>query len=145
MDWRSSDERPLCPLHTGAALSDRGAMFAAPGVGLDLRAVAVPLLLLPFVARVASQIAAPLSIDTQGTRYLVAADGLDPALDLPVTPADLHISCSDKSPANRPTATRVIPDAAAWALLKRFAHRTYAPATEASRQKGAGGDLPDTD
>jgi len=120
-------------------------MFATPGAGLDLRAVVVPLLLLPFIARAAPQIAAPLSVETQGTRYLVAADALDPAVDLAVTPADLHISRSDRSPTIRPTATRGIPDAAAWALLTRFAHRTYAPATEASRQKGAGADLPDTD
>jgi len=38
-----------------------------------------------------------------------------------------------------------MPDAEAWAALGQFAHRTYAPATDASRLKGAGGSLNDSD
>jgi hypothetical protein len=32
-----------------------------------------------------------------------------------------------------------------WEALGRFAHRTYVPATEASRLKGAGAGLTDND
>jgi len=42
-------------------------------------------------------------------------------------------------------ATRATPDAEHWATLNRFAHHTYAPASEASRLLGAGAGLSDND
>lgn len=51
--------------------------------------------------------------------------------------AALAAEISDLCPAV-PCATRAHPDPADWATLNAFAHRTYAPATEESRLKGAG-------
>ena len=44
-----------------------------------------------------------------------------------------------------PAETRAHPDPAAWQALLGLAHRTYAPATEASRRLGAGSGLRDDD
>ncbi|MEM9268190.1 MAG: hypothetical protein AAGA78_04555 [Pseudomonadota bacterium] len=43
-------------------------------------------------------------------------------------------------PEPNPSAQRADPPPAAWQTLERFAHRTYAPASEHSRQAGAGPD-----
>ena len=44
-----------------------------------------------------------------------------------------------------PIRSRAQPAPEAWATLNRLAHRTYAPATEESRLKGAGAGLSDND
>ena len=50
-----------------------------------------------------------------------------------------------EAPGVSETWTRADFDAATWDRLDRFARRTYAPATEASRLKGAGAGLTDND
>jgi hypothetical protein len=128
----------LCPLATGAALSDRAV------AEVQLGRIAVPVLLAPFAALAARRlgvvtIAWPeMTALTDGDRLCLrgaagaAAD--DAALTIGGTLADPN-----------PMRTRCAPDPDAWAALLRLAHRTYAPATEQSRLRGAGAGLSDSD
>ena len=139
--WQASG--PLCPLATGAALSDSVAGWkAAP---LELRNVAVPALLLPFAAMAARQIGGCLSVSTGDQKAMT--DGIDlemnPAFSLPN--ADVTVSSGGEITKACACSARATPDPEAWATLNRFAHRTFAPATEESRLLGAGAGLSDND
>ena len=63
------------------------------------------------------------------------ADGVGP----------LTIAVAGPLSSPRPQTQRADVDANTLATLNAFAHRTYAPATEASRLKGAGAGLSDND
>jgi hypothetical protein len=55
------------------------------------------------------------------------------------------IEPTDASVESQQRATRATPNPKAWDILTRFAHRTYAPATEESRRLGAGDTQSDAD
>jgi hypothetical protein len=135
----------LCPLLTGAALCD-GALGPLPSQGLRLMNLSSPLLLLPFVVTTfetaqLSWTRVKLSVD-QG---VVSRDG--PALDLACPQADVAVLEPIAAVGGRPLAvqTRAILAADTCTRLAAFAHRTFAPATEASRLAGAGAGLSDND
>lgn len=82
----ASDTRraPLCPLYLGTALADHATLPAVAGqTALELGDVAVPGLLLPFLATVALQSGRPLCCSADGISVNLHADGNpedDPAL-----------------------------------------------------------------
>jgi len=66
--------------------------------------------------------------------------------ECPATPAEVRIEAgAGSSPSLRPGTGAVDIGDEIWEALGRFAHRTYVPATEASRLKGAGAGLTDND
>lgn len=133
----------LCPLITGALLSDRSDLLRDTSV--HIRNVAEPAVLLPFVAYAARAQKRVLTLTT-GT-LSATTDGLQLALEqeLPNHAGHIEIALGGQITNPRPHATRANPDPASWATLGRFAHRTYAPATEESRLLGAGAGLSDND
>ena len=147
-DWAPRPEGPmwtaaggvLCPLATGAALADRGAAVTrAPPI---LGPVAVPLLLLAFVADLAQGRGAMtlrwegVTAVTDGTA--LEYDGAMPALMAARTSAlTLQPGGGLARPVTR--SDRAFLAAAAWRRLNLFADRTLAPATSESRALGAGG------
>lgn len=140
-DWLA--EAPLCPLATGAALSDCAARLQqAPQ---KLGPVARPVLILPFAAMAARQLGACVTVEGEG--FQAVTDGIALGFEgvLPDAPAVLTIRAGEQLPAAEPSHTRAEPEEAAWAVLNRFAHKTYAPATEESRLLGAGAGLSDND
>lgn len=143
--WRGQGGAALCPIHVGAALSDRPALLQDGFAVLRIEQVAVPGLVLPFLASLSRRSEAPLRVQCGAATSLVDAEALDPAAGFGPATADLLIDRFDVSPTPRPLSTRALPDPDAWARLGQLAALTYAPATEASRARGAGGDLPDTD
>lgn len=143
--WRAPDARPLCPIHIGAALSDRAASLAHPPAHLRIGPVFAPALLLPFVAQIARQGDMALRVDANTASCIVTADGPDAANRFSSAPQSINITHADARPTRIEPFHRATPDATAWDMLTRLAHLTYAPATDASRAKGAGGDLPDND
>ena len=113
----------LCPIIAGVTLADHAPFKVPPRLGT----VRAPVLLLPFLA------AANLWCDESAN--FADRDDLDFAeVSLTHGPHDLP----DPSPASRVIAPDV------WAALDRFAHRTYVPATDASRA-GAGAGETDND
>ena len=131
-----NDERKRCGLKVGAALLD-----ACEADG-EIGAIGAPLLMLPFLAKLA---------EMTGTETAIAgADGV--AKDIATLAklpdgAELRIATSSDAAQAPPTmpGARVELSEDDLARLMTFAARTYAPATDASRLSGAGAGLSDND
>lgn len=140
-DWRAPDA--LCPILTGAAISDRAARLAVQPI--TLHNVAHPMLLLPFVARAATLLQRPLSLQCGALTIAAAGAALGRAAPLPALAATLTISLGGTISERRSTTLRARPDPEAWQALMALAQLTYAPATDASRRLGAGTGQTDND
>jgi hypothetical protein len=149
-EWRASGGR-LCPLVAGAALADRAEQIA-DGRMVQLSSVAWPVLLAPFAAMVATVTGAPIVLEWPGVRFTFEGDGVRLAgqSGIAATASAPRASCGRRvgtaqGPILRPeiAGTVVAPDI--WARLDVFVQRTYVPASEESRLKGAGAGLLDTD
>lgn len=143
-DWQAAGGT-LCPLLAGAALSDCAARLAEGRI--TLQAVSHPAMLLPFAAAAAAQLGQTVTLEwegcaavTDGKTVSIKGDGL-----LAAETRGASASLGGTLPAPAPKATRATPEPAAWDSLNRLAHRTFAPATEASRIAGAGAGLSDND
>ncbi|MEM0943669.1 MAG: DUF3726 domain-containing protein [Pseudomonadota bacterium] len=110
---------PLCPIRAGCVLADFAPLSATP---LRFERVAWPLLMVPFAARV-------------GWGLSPAPEGLERA-DIEAKPGAFTF--------HQPVGDRVQISGAALARLHALAHRTYVPASAASRQ-GAGAGTRDND
>ncbi|RMH40079.1 MAG: DUF3726 domain-containing protein [Alphaproteobacteria bacterium] len=143
-DWRGPSGR-LCPLMAGAALSDAVAFWKETGV--TMAGVTVPALVLPFAAMAAR--ASGANVTVRWADVTAVTDGralsLCGAANLPTGPADVSVSAGGAMTAPLAARTRATPRAEDWAALNALAARTYAPATEESRMKGAGAGLTDND
>lgn len=146
--WKA-EAGTLCPIATGAALSDRAAEIR-DGAEIRLGPVLFPLLVLPALCRAARDL--DFAIELRGAAFVAVAtpDGPAAADRAPIEAArieGLSVARADGSPhpavPHRSDAWRVSVET--WRALDRFAHRTYAPATEASRRAGAGAGVRDTD
>lgn len=139
----------LCPLIAGAALSDL-AREIAMGRDINTGPTAFPLLLAPAAAGVAAITDAAVTLSWPGVTIAIGPDGAaiegeDAAVR--ARSAD-GVTCRAASGAviagaRRRNAAPI--DAETWSRLGDFAHRTFAPATEASRLAGAGAGLADND
>ena len=139
--WRGTGA-VLCPLVTGAALADRATVL--PAGGLTLEGVVAPLVLLPFAAGVARMRVQTVRVSWAGSEFATdgtqksASGGMEAAADVRVRFESRHANWL-------PITSRASPDPRDWETLEVFAARTYAPATEASRQSGAGAGETDND
>ena len=140
--WSASDGL-LCPLATGAAISDRAHEISEGEIRLG--EIAKPIMLAPFAAYVAQQIGKPVSFKCSEAEFLTDGERISLKGRPPeVSPwASIAIGGAVDEPMKR--RQRGNPDAGDWKTLTAFAHRTYAPATEESRIKGAGAGLSDND
>lgn len=145
--WHAPARR-MSPLIAGAALSDCATRLLDRG-NITLDAVNLPLLLVPFIGGAALRLGQPVVVEWADAR--LATDGKD--LCVQATPDALLTRHADRvvvsAPAQmtgqREVVSRAeIPDTD-WKRLETFAHRTFAPATEESRLRGAGAGLSDND
>jgi hypothetical protein len=139
--WRPQGEA-LCPLITGVALSDHAGILSDM---LTLGPIWNPLLLVPFADRVATRLGQPLALDWPETQIVCGRTGIDANGDLA---ADLVPVVTITRAGHWPkvvSAKRRDIDPAVIDVLKAYAHRTYVPATEASRLSGAGAGTRDND
>lgn len=141
-DWRAAN-RFLCPLFAGAAISDHAELLRLHEV--RFYKVFSPALMIPFAASAAIDLEAPVSIEwgsklsvTDGNQVATSGASSDFANLL-----TLRLG-GELSQSNTPK-TRATPETASWTSLNEFAFRTYAPASEESRAKGAGAGLTDND
>jgi hypothetical protein len=141
----------LCPIVTGAALADHAEGIAA-GVAIETGPMLCPLILAPFVALATRAAGRALDLEWSGIR--LRFDGDDAGLDgAPESLRVLHArrtACRlardhSTGPLLEARSSAVLVDPAIWARLDRFAQRTYVPASEASRVKGAGAGMIDND
>ena len=128
-----------CPLHLGAEICD-----TQPDTPIRLEKLASPVLLLFFAADLPKISGISYRITLKSAVYYATPTGLYQAEDQPDTAVfTLQPAAPDGHPLT-PAPRRPAPETA-WATLTRFANRTYAPATESSRQSGAGAGTTDTD
>lgn len=139
----------LCGITCGSAISDRAADIAA-GEAFELEAVAEPLMILPFLCRVARDLDFGVEFTVGDTRLVATPEG-------PVWPGPSNPDIPAASPVNvrradgaAGTLRRHTPEGyavpvAVWRTLDAYAARTYVPATEASRVSGAGAGTMDND
>ncbi len=148
--WRASGGT-LCPLVAGAAIVDRATEIAG-GRTVELATVAWPILLAPFAATVAVATGARIALDWPGVRFTFtdARVRLDAALTVTHVASVPNGRCGPLGGAAQGTLMEsdlagAVVDESAWSRLDRFVRRTYVPASAASRLKGAGAGLLDTD
>lgn len=146
--WRARSGR-LCPLVSGAALCDRAGEIAA-GRAFELGPIACPILLVPFAASAAMLTGAAVGLSWLAVEIAVEAGNIrveGAEADFMARSVDA-VRCrriEGVAVASRPCVPGRAVDAEMWTRLAGFEHRTFAPATEASRLAGAGGKLADND
>lgn len=144
--WQS-EFGALCPLAAGATLNDMADQLHA-WQPVEMTKVSFPLLVLPFAAWVAWHIEWPVRviwqdvrIDTDGAGIWIDGAGMSAS---EAGTLQCHLAPVRHDPAQPPSIRGSVPPEV-WADLDVFAHRTYAPATEASRLLGAGSGVSDND
>ncbi|SLN42512.1 hypothetical protein TRL7639_02183 [Falsiruegeria litorea R37] len=133
----------LCPLRTGCLLSDSAHLLSRQPI--VIQHVAVPALVLPFAALAARQLNEPVVLDCDGMTVCTDGQILSSTADWPTMAQTVMITTGGDLPVSSLRRTRASPRSADWDALNRFAHKTYAPATEESRLLGAGAGLSDND
>ena len=139
----------LCPLMAGAALSDGSG--DSHGSTLRLLNVAEPGLLMFFAAQYAQRLAGVLVLSWNGSSATTDGENmmLNPGNDLHaligVHDVQIEFKPQGALKVSSSLCTRATPANNVWSALNDFASRTYAPATEDSRLKGAGAGLSDND
>ncbi|MEL7525264.1 MAG: DUF3726 domain-containing protein [Pseudomonadota bacterium] len=139
--WQGDGD--LCPLVTGAFLSDCAQNLRSGPV--DMRRVAVPLLILPFAANAAAELRCCVTVETDGRVAMTDGSNLLCADRLPELAERITVRPAGTIPSWQPHGARATPDPDSWTRLGVLAHRTYAPATDESRLRGAGAGLSDND
>ncbi len=137
----------ICPLMAGAALSDSA--NALKSTEIRMKNVVAPILLLPFAAWAARTLNTAVTLGwaggvviTNGAEYSLKAANDAALID---TTALVTFRLGGTLAQPRPRQRRAHPTPAAWAVLSGLALRTYAPASDESRLKGAGAGGPDND
>ncbi len=149
--WHAADGY-LCPVCTGAALSDRINLLS-PGKEISLVELAYPLLLAPFLDGSRRQADAGYELRWPRVRVLVFANGLEMECEKESAHLSEHVDVvmvsavthRNASPSYRPRTAGVEIPRRVWRVMETFAKRTYVPATEESRARGAGAGRTDND
>ncbi len=140
--WKAAGDT-LCPLIAGAALSDRAAEL--PHRAFQMDTVACPLLMLPFAAWAARYLKASVSVEGPGIAAITDGEGVVVRGVADKVAEGVTVRVGRDIVPRATHRDRVEPSADVWDTLDRFARRTFAPATEESRLKGAGAGLSDND
>ena len=134
----------LCPLMTGTALSARAR--DAERKPIRAREAVAPEILFALAANVAAHCKREMTLSWPGGTAITDGARLCLQGEAPgQTAAWVRLECGGTLTSPVQTATRADPQTWAWDALNAFAHRTYAPATEESRLKGAGAGTKDMD
>ncbi|MEK0165689.1 DUF3726 domain-containing protein [Phaeobacter sp. A36a-5a] len=145
--WHAPARR-MSPLIAGAALSDCAVRLLERGK-ITMENVNFPLLAVPFMGGAALRLGRPVAAEWQGAR--LATDGK--RLCVQGSSETLHSLLAERMVFSAPAemtgqqepVMRASVSNASWDQLGKFAHRTFAPATEESRLRGAGAGLSDND
>jgi len=140
----------LCAVTAGITLCDRAEMLAA-GERFATGRIAFPVLSLPFVAAAQHATGASFGVKWPGVAICIDAGGLHiaPGTDMRAVAADELVceagSVEPNGEAINGATNGTEIDPALWARLAHFAQRTYVPASDQSRQQGAGAGIDDND
>jgi len=132
-----------CPIRLGIQLSDTARNLKDNPMSFDL--VSYPMLMVPFAAFASAQIEKPLKVHTDTWSAAVDESAFEKTGESVSNLTALEVALATGQPKPTALLSRAHPDAQTWETLSKFAHRTYAPATEESRMLGAGAGLSDND
>jgi len=156
----------LCPVIAGVLLSDLAAVIVEKSAVIEkestltLESVAAPLILLPFVASLGVPVvirATDIEVDVHGEVISLAGlpeqlggkrDVVLELVDSRATSATNRGKLTEKLNSVHSTAAsalRGVARPASIEFLENLAYHTYVPATQASRESGAGAGLNDDD
>ena len=149
--WRALDGQ-LCPVCSGATLLDRIHVLA-PGEELCMERLAYPLLLAPFLDQ--SWRPGGVSCELRWADVRISVSSLGVALECSEDSA-CWSECADEvkvlvgagpetRPTHHPRIAGVETPISAWRAINALAKRTYVPASEESRARGAGAGSIDND
>jgi len=133
----------LCPLATGAYLLDSAHTLTQDGI--EMRRVARPMLLLPFVSSAALLTEQTLTVSCEGFVAMTNGNQLSVSGTLPDNIDLVRVFVNGAVSTQQPLNKRAYVTAELLAALQQYAHNTYAPDTEQSRTLGAGAGLSDND
>ena len=122
---------------SGSSLSDHSQLIGR-GEQIALVSVVSPALVLPFGYLISRELQETSQVTWSDGNAVFDGTSLTIAGKAPIGGGDLTVAKGGSMGSTRETQTRAAPDPRDWDILQRFAARTYAPATEESRQKGAG-------
>lgn len=139
----------LCPLLAGSIFCDRRDM-AAEGREFAFDSVLHPLFVTPFAAMAAKVSDGTFEVSWDGIVMIIAARNISVIRggieQVGPCRGTINIRRVDTEIANSvERLTHCSVDETTWARLNEYAHRTFAPATQASRLSGAGAGLSDND
>ena len=138
----SAEAGKMCSLSAGTTLADSAAFHS--GEDVTMKNVVAPLMLAPFASDVARRIAHSVSLNWSDSRLITNGFSVSGVAGTHST-ADVTVSFDARLGDPLELQTRASPSSRDWKILNAFAERTYAPATDASRLKGAGADASDND
>lgn len=149
--WQAS-AGDLCPVCCGAALCDRAELLAH-GSAIHFNDLACPLLLAPFVDCSRSVDGGSCEMRWPNVRLLLSGDGVmlecaKPSAHLSERAEEVRVSLRlshTVQPTHLPRTEGIETAASAWRALEALAKRTYVPATDESRARGAGAGRTDND
>lgn len=128
-----ADHRGVCAIMVGVDMTDRGQLEAR-----TFELVSAPVLMIPFLAHICALKDSGAMLEVGSVRVQIEADSCDLAEALPVH-APVRVAPAPSVGVVRRSFLRVpAPSADDLAILEHFAARTYAPASEESRERGAG-------
>ena len=140
----AENEKALCPILSGALLSDEAELLVRQG-GCRLDRTAWPILLAPFLADVGGGV----ELEWEGARVFLSAGKVlstgDSDLLLTAEVDRVAIRFAGEAPKGANAPDYPDPDDALWGRLGRLAARTLVPSDEESRKRGAGAGLTDND
>lgn len=147
-EWHAPAKR-LSPLIAGAAMSD-SAIKMERGETIIMHNVSYPLLVVPFAAGAALRLNLPVSIKWAGVCATTDGKqlGIIGSQDELLMQIVQRVQCTIANNVILPLkpVSRAQIQADTWERLSAFANRTFAPNTEESRLRGAGGSsLTDND
>ncbi len=132
----------MCPIVAGAAICDHGDAITTQA--MHFKQMAYPLLLLPYVAMLARARSLSLLLSWEGERIACNTQGICILEQTELHTDEASNVCCEVSvnkqqirQGQMTKRTGQFVSDADWQVLADLAHRTYVPATEASRQ-GAG-------
>jgi len=137
--WRASGP-VLCSVCVGTSIADE-----ADCDNLTLGPVSEPVFIAPFLCAILDVDDDGYVIDWGNGRCLVTSSDIRVEGALPVAPVAVRIARQAAEPAEDRRTDRVEVDDSTFSALAAYAHRVYAPATEASRMAGAGAGTTDND
>ena len=143
-EWRG--EGKLCPLVTGAALSDFSSRLLVNPI--VIRNIAIPKMILPFVSQASTALNKALTIQLANSpelKCIVSAEDIEQSGEFPTNEADLIVRIEGEIEQPIRKVFRVKPGFDSWTILNELADLTYAPVTDESRKLGAGSELEDND